>query len=416
MASHSTHQHRLGRLFGAVLILAAGLLAIALSPAPFRAVSPAGAADAPVAPPANALLRVDGWPAFHGGGPLRGEGPEVGPPPMTVRWEYVTNEDDPSPIVGGAAIVGETAYVADADGTLHAVNLADGTNRWRYESENGFETTPLVMASTKHGDDIILIGDLGGTFHAVAAKDGKKLWTVATPTSIHSSANASIDGRFVVFGNDSAEILCLNPDDGAQLWKASAGDRVNSAPAIGFDAALVSGCDAKLRAIKLEDGTEQFAADLGSLSPGSPAVLDDRMVIGTDGGRVVCLSSDGQKQLWVYEQVEGKAMVYSSPAASAGVAVVGARDRQVHAIDLMTGQQKWVFRTKGDVDSSPVISGGRVYVGSRDKSMYVLDLKTGEKLWEFKARKAISASPAVGAGVVIISDGGGTVYCFEPKK
>jgi outer membrane protein assembly factor BamB len=145
-------------------------------------------------------------------------------------------------------------------------------------------------------------------------------------------------------------------------------------------------------------------------------VFEGGIVVGTDSGRVLCLSPDGQKQLWTYEQVEEKSMVYSSPAVSEGIVVVGARDRQVHGIDAKTGQRKWAFKTRGDVESSPAISGGRVYVGSRDKKLYVLDLKTGEKLWEFTTGRSIVASPAVGRGVVVIGDGDGALYCLEPEK
>src|SRR5205085_2068803 len=107
----------------------------------------------------------------------------------------------------------------------------------------------------------------------------------------------------------------------------------------------------------------QFAADMGNVCPGSPAVLDDRIVMATDGGRVLAFSSDGQKQLWAFEGVEDAAMVYASPAVADGVVVVGARDRKVYGLDAQTGKKLWHFTTRGDVDSSPAIAGDRVYVG-----------------------------------------------------
>jgi outer membrane protein assembly factor BamB len=353
------------------------------------------------------------WPAFHGGGPLTGEAAAADPgaPPMKVRWAYKTGEEHPAAILGSPAIVGDTVYVGDAEGTLHAVDLKTGKARWTYktEAEDGFETTPLVAGGR------VFIGDLGGVFHAVNAADGKGVWKVATVSSIHSSANLGGDGN-IVFGNDGADIYCLGAADGKEIWKRSAGDRVNSAPAIGSGAALVSGCDAKLRAIDVKTGDERFAAEMGALSAGSPAVLPDRIIIGTDSGRIVCLAADGSKTLWEYTEVQSDAMVYSSVAVSDGVAVAGARDRQVHAVDVATGKGLWTFKTKGDVDSSPAIAGGKVYVGSKDRRLYVLDLKTGKPLWEFNAGKAITSSPAVAGGVVVFGDNGGTLTCLEAQK
>jgi outer membrane protein assembly factor BamB len=367
------------------------------------------AQDRPTAPAAPAAAASAGdWSAFHRGGELRGEAAPVGPPPMNVRWTYYTDESDPAGIEGGAAIVGDTVYVGDNRGKLHAVDLATGKRKWAYNSDNGFSTVPLVLNGR------VYAGDLSGVFHCVSADKGEKVWTVDSGSPIKASANAL--GDRIVFGNDGADIYCVAAADGKELWKATAGDRVNSAPAVGHGMAFVSGCDAKLRGLDLDKGEEKFGVDLGALAPGSPAVFDGGIVIGTDSGRVVCFSPDGTRQLWAYEQVDDKSMVYSSPAVSDGVVVVGARDRQVHAIDARTGTRKWVFKTRGDVESSPAVSGGRVYVGRRDKKLYVFDLKTGEKLWEFTAGRSIVASPAVGQGVVVIGDSDGALYCLEPKK
>ena len=266
----------------------------------------------------------------------------------------------------------------------------------------------------------MLIGDLTGLFHCVSAADGKKMWTFDAGSQIHSSANFQADpkdpsGGRVIFGTDGADIYCLNLTDGAKVWEQKAGERVNGAPAIGWGAAFISGCDAQLRALQVEDGAERFAVDMGSLCPGSPAVLSDKIVMGTDGGHVVAFSPDGQKKLWSYDDIEDGAMVCGSPAEANGIVVVGARDRKVHAMSAADGKPLWTFPTRGDVDSAPIISGGRVYVGSNDRNLYVLDLKTGEKRGEFTAARQIKAGPAIGEGVVVVGDMVGNVYCLEPK-
>jgi outer membrane protein assembly factor BamB len=113
----------------------------------------------------------------------------------------------------------------------------------------------------------VYLGDQEGVFHCVSADDGKKLWTFDAENgqAIHASANAV--GDKVIFGNDGADVICLNAADGKLAWKITTGDRVNGAPAIGNGLAFVSGCDAKLRAIQVADGKERFAFDLGSLAP-----------------------------------------------------------------------------------------------------------------------------------------------------
>lgn len=365
------------------------------------------------------------WPAFHDGGPLRGVAGPIGAPPMKLRWTYRADADTSGPppatqsagitpaFESSAAIVEGVVYVADHSGALRAIDLASGKRKWIYRVEDGFEASPAVV------DGVVYVGDEGGVFHAVNAATGAKLWTFDTGAGIHSSANF-LSGK-IIFGTDGADIFCLDPH-GKKLWDAKAGDRVNGAPAIG-DAGpgaaprvFVSGCDSQLRAVNIDNGTELFTHDLGALCPGSPALLPDRLVVGTDGGRVLCLSPDGKKVLWTFEGVESQAMVYGSPAVADGLVVVGARDRNVYGIDLATGKRQWKFPTRGDVDSSPVISSGRVYVGSKDKRLYVLDLHTGKKLWQFVASRAITATPAIAEGALVIGDTAGNLYCFEPQS
>ena len=236
--------------------------------------------------------------------------------------------------------------------------------------------------------------------------------SIRRPISSATRSCSGMMGRtFIVWGAD-----------GKKVWEAKSGDRVNGAPAIGAAVAgqspsvFVSGCDAQLRAIDVDTGKERFAKELGALCPGSPALLPDRIVIGTDGGKVVCLSADGQKVLWEFEGVQNGAMVYSSPAVGEGVVVVGTRDRNVYGLDSSSGKKLWAFSTRGDVDSSAVISGGRAYVGSKDKKLYVIDLKTGKELWSFTASRGITASPADAQGALVIGDTAGVLYCLEGGK
>lgn len=346
--------------------------------------------------------------AYQGGGPLLGQASAFPAPPYKLRWTYRTDDADRVSIDAAPIISGQTAYVADAAGTLHAIDLATGKARWTYKTENGFATTPLVM------DGRVMLGDLVGVFHAVAADSGKLIWKFDSESTIHSSANSS--GGAVLFGNDANHIFCLEAATGKVRWRMEAGDRVNSTLSIGGGLAFSSGCDSQLRAIDIATGKEKFAADLGNIAPGSAVLIDGSAVIGTDGGRVVRMTIDPPKQAWVYEGVENQGMVYATPATADGIVVAGARDRQVHAIDLKTGEKKWTFRTRGDVNATPLISDGRVFIPSRDKKLYVLDLKTGQAQWEFQAARAVEAGVAIGSGVLLLGDTAGNLYCFEPEK
>jgi outer membrane protein assembly factor BamB len=76
----------------------------------------------------------------------------------------------------------------------------------------------------------------------------------------------------------------------------------------------------------------------------------------------------------------------------------------LYAIHVKTGQEKWKFKTEGEVlFSSPAIAENAVYVGSLDGYLYAIDGKTGQEEWKFKTGGGVVSSPAVAGGVVVWS-------------
>ncbi|MEI6842439.1 MAG: PQQ-binding-like beta-propeller repeat protein, partial [Methanomicrobiales archaeon] len=65
-------------------------------------------------------------------------------------------------------------------------------------------------------------------------------------------------------------------------------------------------------------------------------------------------------------------LVKSSPAVSNGYVYVGSDDNSLYAIDVVSGKEKWRFKTGGSVSSSPAVSNGVVYVGSADGNLYAI--------------------------------------------
>ena len=92
--------------------------------------------------------------------------------------------------------------------------------------------------------------------------------------------------------------------------------------------------------------------------------------------------------------------------------VIGGRDKRVHAIDRVTGEERWTFLAKSKVDSSPIVVGSRVFVADTRGSMVGLNLHTGQPLWYFDISGGVQASPSVAEEKLIIGSLTGTLYCF----
>jgi outer membrane protein assembly factor BamB len=376
-----------------IMFLVAPFLLAACSRPPEPA--PTQPAPRPAPPP------VGDFPAFGGGGPLLNAAPEIGAPPMKVRWTHQA----PDACNAAPVICDDAVYIADSGGTLVSLDLATGKERWSFHSARGFDATPLVIG------DALYIGDMSGTFFAIHRATGAKLWTFAAQSPVHAGANG--DGTHILFGTDSGLILCLD-GSGNKTWSAQAEGRINAPPALRGGLAAFTSCDAHLRQLRLENGAEVFSVDLGNLAAGSACAGEKALYVGTDQGHVLALAAADGRTLWHFDGVAENAMVYASPALAGDTLVVAARDQHAYALGAIDGSRRWSFAAGADIDASPVISGGRVYLAGKDRRLYVLDLATGRELWKFETARPIAAPVAIARGVLVAGDAGGTVYCLEP--
>ncbi|PYV41257.1 MAG: serine/threonine protein kinase [Acidobacteria bacterium] len=341
------------------------------------------------------------WPQFRGNLQLTGVALSSLPATLKLLWTYEAGDS----IESSAAIVDATVYVGSQSGELVALNLTNGTVRWKYRTNEGIgESSPCV------GQGVVYVGDLSGVLHAVNASDGKKVWIFKTNGEIKSSP-VLVDDRVLV-GSYDEHLYCLSARDGSLLWKFRINGPVHCTAGVADGIAYISGCDETFRAVRISDGKEIFHISSGAYTGASPALTPEAAYFGTFGNEVLGVNLRSRRVTWRYQHPKRQFPFYSSAAVVDGKLIVGGRDKGVHCLNAKTGKVLWTFLTKARVESSPAVASGRVYVGSNDGRFYVLDLNKGTKLWEFLAGAPLSASPAIAAGRVVIGSQDGRLYCF----
>ena len=345
---------------------------------------------------------ADAWPQFRGNPSLTGVSESTLAAELTLLWTYEADEA----IDSSAAIADGTVYVGTYAGTLIALDLATGEERWTYTTGDlGIgESSPAVAG------DLVFIGDLGGVFHAVDTETGTARWTFETLGEIKSSP--VIIGDRVLIGSYDGYLYGLAIADGALLWKYETLNYVHATPAIWDGIAYFGGCDELFHGVRISDGAEVVSLSAGAYTAASPVIIDGKVFFGTFDNEVLGIDLATQTLLWRYEHPQRHFPFYSSALGVDDTIAIGGRDKMVHAIDAQTGEPRWTFTTRARVDSSPATSGGRVYAGSSDGRRYVLDLATGDKLWEFDTAAPLVASPAIAEGRLVIGSEDGVVYCF----
>ncbi len=89
-------------------------------------------------------------------------------------WTFETTQ----PLYGAPLIDGDTVFIGDNGGRMHALGLADGKPRWTFErADYSIECKPCVW------DDLLVFGAWDGYVYALNRSDGSVKWKSLGPSS-----------------------------------------------------------------------------------------------------------------------------------------------------------------------------------------------------------------------------------------
>ncbi|HEB65789.1 MAG TPA: DUF11 domain-containing protein [Chloroflexi bacterium] len=115
---------------------------------------------------------------------------------------------------------------------------------------------------------------------------------------------------------------------------------------------------------------------------------------------------------WAYafgERVE----IEVQPILADGVLYVGVMNGEMHAIDALTGETKWIAQPGGPIPHTAAVSEGRVVFGSLDGKVYALNAGNGSTVWAFSTGAPVVSAPAIVNGIVYIGSTDGRLYAIS---
>ena len=125
----------------------------------------------------------------------------------SVRWSYQTG----GPILHTPAMDTSRVYFGSYDGKLYAMNLSDGSFAWSVDTGSPIQAAPCLSGSN------IYIGNIAGNLYCITTA-GVTSWTYPSGRPILTSACA--DGNNTVYcGNEGVYAFAVNTTNGQQRWK-----------------------------------------------------------------------------------------------------------------------------------------------------------------------------------------------------
>ncbi len=204
------------------------------------------------------------------------------------------------------------------------------------------------------------------------------------------STTALVGDKLYVFvrQGDNEVILCLDANDGNELWRDQ---------------------------YKAQEVTGAASRHPGPRS--SLLVIDGKVIALGVGGILSCLDADTGRVVWRKDPFPGvvpRFFTAMSPIAIDGMCIAhlgGAGNGAIIAYDLETGNEKWRWSDEGPEYASPVlftIDGSKQIVTLTEKSIVGISVDDGKLLWRMPfmpSGRAYNASTPIINGQTIIYSG-----------
>ncbi len=378
-----------------------------------------------------AATPLNPYPVAEFRGDLANLGSTLSAAPYGVRVAWDRNLGVPE-IDSTPTVVGGRAYVLTERG-LFALDESTGAVVWSNPSIRGL-STPAFFNGT------VLASGADGRVHDVDAATGTERWNVtihlsSTLCGITSSPKLLFDTAYIGTFNESGgagEVAALWSTNGTIRWRHTAPGSVHfSSPAVSNNTVYV-GIMGRLNtttqitydppygllALNATSGAQRWFLSLNASVAASPAIVGGTVFVPAKDGNLYALDPATGRVRWQKAVLAG----VSSPAVHDGTVFIAGGSGSfggrglLTALNATTGATLWTFLPNGVVQSSVTFADGLLLFSTNvaNGTMYAVGAASGNEVWSYTPAPAqyILGSPVAADGMVFAPSDNGHVYAF----
>jgi outer membrane protein assembly factor BamB len=338
--------------------------------------------------------------AMYGAGPQRTQAqPTIHVrPPFRVVWSRGLGS-----LVEFPAVVADgVAYVANAQGTIRALDMRTGAVLWRHDTPHGkMASSPAIWGTT------LVVHGMDGHVWILRRSDGRLLWHYDVGSPVESSP-VVLDGADV-FGAWNGVVTALDLRTHRVRWTHADGCKITSSVAQDGSTLYLGDYCGRLLALSARTGALRWSRSVNGRVYGTPAVADGRVFVpSSDGDSVTAFSTQGG---FLWQRLVGS-YVYSSPAVWDGRVFFGAYNGVFYAVDAASGATAWTVGAGGAISGAAVVVDGIAYAGSFAHQIVGVDARTGRVVVRFPHGEYV---PVSGSGQRLLLHGFSRIYAVEHR-
>lgn len=306
-------------------------------------------------------------------------------------------------------------YAPNKDGYIYAENVNNGSLAWKYKGPGtmifpGMPTVADGKVYVTSGQNASYGDEVGASeFACLDAFTGQPIWKLPIEAFAPRESVAVAYGILYLIPGDVTKavdsITGSEYETKGQVWAIG-----TSSPQQSTDSWPMFRHDAQRSSIGQGGPSNmslvwKFPTNGAIIS--SPSVADGTVYFGSQDKNIYAVNALSGTYVWNFTTLDA---IESSPAVMNGKVCTGGEDGYVYCLNAYNGKLLWKTFVNGSqpktfgaavmLRSSPAIVDDRVYIGSLDGYLYALDLNNGDVDWKFKTNGLITASPTVADGAV----------------
>jgi outer membrane protein assembly factor BamB len=341
------------------------------------------------------------WPNSRGNQALTGLTPVQFPQKIKLKWTFDAEGIFKSaPVVcDGKIVVGSTS------GEMLCLDMK-GKLIWKFKTPNAIEAPAIIHNNT------IYFGNLTGILYAMDLKTGAKKWEYKTENQIMGAPALFISGNKEILAVGSYDYYLHGVDakTGKGLWKYESENFLNGAPAVSEGKAVFGGCDGFLHSVDLLSGKASSKITVATYVASSPAVEKTRAYVGDYDGGFTAIDLKTNKIIWRYEDKQNTQPFIASPALVGNRIVIGSRDKMIYCFNKTDGKLLWKRNTGNRVEASAVVNQKQALVVNMRGDLMLLNLNDGKTVWTYELGTSVMNTPAVTQEGIVVAASDGNIY------
>ena len=233
-----------------------------------------------------------------------------------------------------------------------------------YNLRRGKEVRETVVKDVSGGSIIVqnrlIIGSAENRLASFDLSNGREVWSIEL--SGRAVAPPSFDGTSIFQPTDDGKLYAIRLEDGSTKFRADMGSPILGSVACG-ELVWVAGFDGEIRALDPGDGRIVWQTMVGGPIWSAPAVADGIVFVANSAGSIAALDAKTGAPLWRYEAV---AVIRSAPLIVGNVLLAATMTGKLLSLSAETGALLDTLDLEGPVRYAPISSGDRVYIATEN--------------------------------------------------